>query len=139
MATVIRPELSTKNKYYIDKHRHYELKYFCLQYPMWKRTYSAMTELSSSALSPDRVSSTNSPTDLTAKCAMRRAYYGDKIRLIEKVAMETDEYLYKYLIKSVTEGVTYTYLSTKLRIPCSRSTFYDRYRKFFWLLSQIKD
>lgn len=33
MATVIRPEISPKNKYWISKHRHYELKHFCLQYP----------------------------------------------------------------------------------------------------------
>lgn len=32
MATKIRPVLSEKNKYYIDKHRYYELKHFCLQY-----------------------------------------------------------------------------------------------------------
>ncbi len=39
MATVLRSELSPKNKYYIDKHRYYELKHFCLQYPEWKQTY----------------------------------------------------------------------------------------------------
>ena len=38
MATVLRSELSPKNKYYIDKHRYYELKHFCLQYPEWKQT-----------------------------------------------------------------------------------------------------
>lgn len=34
MSTLIRPEVSEKNKYWIDKHRHYELKHFCLQYPL---------------------------------------------------------------------------------------------------------
>lgn len=29
-------ELSEKNPYYISKHRYYELKHFCLQYPEWK-------------------------------------------------------------------------------------------------------
>ena len=27
--------LSKKNKYYISKHRYYELKHFCLQYNEW--------------------------------------------------------------------------------------------------------
>lgn len=28
MSTTIRPELSEKNQYWIDKHRYYELKHF---------------------------------------------------------------------------------------------------------------
>lgn len=40
MSTVIRAELSHKSKYHIDKHRYYELKHFCLQYPNWKKSYA---------------------------------------------------------------------------------------------------
>ena len=40
MATVIRAELSKNNKYWISKHRYYELKHFCLQYPEWQKEYS---------------------------------------------------------------------------------------------------
>lgn len=29
-------ELSERNPYYISKHRYYELKHFCLQYPEWE-------------------------------------------------------------------------------------------------------
>ena len=36
-----RPELSKKNKYYISKHRYYELKHFCLQYPEWVEKYKS--------------------------------------------------------------------------------------------------
>lgn len=32
MATTIRPEVSKKSKYWIERHRYYELKHFCLQY-----------------------------------------------------------------------------------------------------------
>ena len=39
MSTVIRPEISKKNLYWIPKHRYYELKHFCLQYPEWKKNY----------------------------------------------------------------------------------------------------
>lgn len=31
MSTTIRPELSEKNQYWLDKHRYYELKHFCLK------------------------------------------------------------------------------------------------------------
>ena len=37
MATNIRPELSKKNPYYIDRKRFFELKYLCLQYPDIKK------------------------------------------------------------------------------------------------------
>lgn len=37
MSTTIRPEVSEKNQYWIEKHRYYELKHFCLQY---KELYS---------------------------------------------------------------------------------------------------
>lgn len=43
MATTIRPELSEKNPYWIEKHRYYELKHFCLQYPIWQKQYSLDT------------------------------------------------------------------------------------------------
>ena len=39
MSTVIRNEISKKNKWYIGKHRYLELKHFCLQYPEWKEEY----------------------------------------------------------------------------------------------------
>jgi len=46
MGTTIKPELPDKNKHYIEKHRYYELKHFCLQYQAWKRAYAALDGLS---------------------------------------------------------------------------------------------
>lgn len=45
MGTNIRPELSNKSPYWIERHRYYELKHFCLQYPIWKRAYAALGNL----------------------------------------------------------------------------------------------
>ena len=42
MGTTLRAELSEKNPYWIEKHRYYELKHFCLQYPIWKKAYAAL-------------------------------------------------------------------------------------------------
>lgn len=139
MTTLIRPELSTKNKYWIDKLRYYELKYFCLQYSTFKKTYAAINELSASSFMLDRIPSSNIPGDLTSKCAMKKAYYADKIHAIEQAAMDADEDLYMYILKAVTEGLSYTYLKTNLDIPCSKDTYYDRYRRFFWLLNGLRD
>ena len=125
MSTIIRPEISRKNKYWINKHRHYELKHFCLQYPEWKRAYYSSPSISSSMSNdPSRSSSYGDPT---ARHAMRKIHY------------IADKDLHNYILKGVTEGLSYTYLRTKLGIPCSRDMYYDRYRKFFWLLDNARD
>ena len=139
MATVIRPEISPKNKYWISKHRHYELKHFCLQYPTWKKMYCNIVELGSSITSLEKVSGGSIHSDITSKCAIEKVHYSEKIKLIEKTAKEADPDLWHYILKAVTEGLSYTYLQTKLNIPCSRDTYYDRYRRFFWLLSEARN
>lgn len=138
MATVIRPEISEKNRYWIDKHRHYELKHFCLQYPNWKRAYAEQNTPSVSSSLRERHSSAT-PGDPTAKSAMRKAYYLERIKLIESAAMAADQDLYTYILKGVTEELSYTYLKSKLDIPCGRDMYYDRYRRFFWLLSEARN
>lgn len=138
MATVIRAEISEKNKYYIDKHRHYELKHFCLQYNSWKKAYATCSEAVIFASRYDQVPSSGHTTDLTAKYAIKKAEYAAKIKLIDRIAREADEFLYPYLLKAVTEELSYTYLKAKLDIPCGRDMYYDRYRKFFWLLSEAR-
>jgi hypothetical protein len=139
MATVIRPEISEKNKYWIDKHRHYELKHFCLQYPEWKKAYAEFSDVSIPLSMMERIPTSNIPGDPTAKRALMRTYYSEKIKLIEKIALETDIYLHNYILKAVTEGLSFTYLKTRLDIPCGKDMYYDRYRRFFWLLSKARD
>ena len=139
MSTLIRPVISEKSKYYIDKHRYYELKHFCLQYNEWKKAYSSCCEAVIFASKFDRMPSSNLPGDITAKYAIRRAQYGDRIKMIEKAAKDADDFLYPYILRAVTEGLSYTYLKARLDMPCGRDMYYDRYRKFFWLLSELRD
>lgn len=115
MATVIRAELSKNNKYWISKHRYYELKHFCLQYPEWQKEHS------------------------TTKRELTKNHCLELITLIEETAREADQYLYDYIIKGVAEGRSYTYLKTVLGIPCGKDMYYDRYRKFFWLLNESRE
>lgn len=139
MATVIRAKISQKNKYYIDKHRYYELKHFCLQYNEWKKAYALCNESIIFTSNMENIPSNNTPSDLTAKYAIKRASYGKRIKLIEDMAKQSDEFLYPYILKAVTEGLSFTYLKSRLEMPCSRDTYYDRYRRFFWLLSQERN
>lgn len=139
MATVIRPELSEKNEHWVEKHRYYELKHFCLQYPIWKKEYAALNGLSKrpSELVPIKVP--NSIGDPTAKCAEAKSYYSDRIKMVESVAHETDADLSSYILKAVTESISYEHLKTRLDIPCSRDTYYKLYRRFFWLLNDARN
>lgn len=139
MTTVIRAQLSEKNKYYIDKHRYYELKHFCLQYSEWKKACADCCEAAIFASKYDVLPPDCMPSDLTAKYAVKRAQYSERIRMIEDIARKTDDFLCTYILKAVTEGLSYPYLKTRLNIPCGRDMYYDRYRKFFWLLSKARD
>lgn len=137
MGTVVRPEVSRKNRYWIDKHRHYELKHFCLQYPEWKKAYHSSPNISSSTTGVSH--RTNVHSDPTAKQVIRRTRYLERIEMIERAAKDADEELHNYILKAVTEGLSYTYLKSQLQIPCSKDLYYDRYRRFFWLLDESRD
>lgn len=139
MATKIRAEISEKNKYWISKHRHYELKHFCLQYPDWKKAYASYNDSNIPLSAIDRSPTGNLPGDPTAVRAVMKAYYQERMRLIESVAIAADRYLHEYILKAVTEELSYTYLKTKLNIPCGKDMYYDRYRRFFWLLNKARE
>ena len=135
----MRPELSKKNKYWIEKNRYYELKYFCLQYPLWKNEYEMLDGYYGRPIGAEVYSRLNSVPDPTGKAAQIRSLYFENMRIVEKTALEADPYLANYILKGVTEGYSYPYLKTRLEIPCSRDTYYDRYRRFFWLLDQVRN
>lgn len=139
MATNVRAEVSIKNKYHITKHRHYELKHYCLQYPTWKKAYLDCLDNDIPMSMIAGVQDPGGVYDPTSTRAVTRAYYSNKMQTIEQTAKDADKYLWQYILKAVTEGLSYTYLKTKLDIPCGKDMYYDRYRRFFWLLSEIRD
>lgn len=135
-SQMVTKELSQKNRYWISKHRQYELKHFCLQYHTWKQEYAALSYISTSVSARARTS--NTPSDPTGNLVTKRAYYKDRIDLIEKAAAETDAVLGAYILKAVTEGLSYSALKSRFKIPCGRDTYYACYRRFFWLLSNSR-
>lgn len=132
----LKPELSGKSKYWISKHRYYELKHFCLQYPDWKRLYNNLgLETGAHKLDSSRGSDVSDPT---ANFGQMRADLSSAIQLISQTATEAAPDLDTFLLKAVTEGVPFTQLQTIYGIPCSKDLFYKAYRKFFWLLNSKK-
>ena len=118
MATEIRPELSEKNPYWIGKHRYYELKHFCLQYPIWKKAYNALLGLSSRPNDLDIfVKSGQVRSDPTARCAESRVSFAKRMELVEQAAIGTDGDLYPYILRGVTEGLSYNALKMQYTSP----------------------
>jgi hypothetical protein len=103
---------------------------------MWKQEYTELSYISTSVAV--RTGSSNNPSDPTGNLAVKRSYYKDRIELIEKIAAETDTALGSYILKAVTEGLSYNHLKSRLKIPCGRDTYYACYRRFFWLLSNAR-
>lgn len=136
MSTVIRSEISKNNPYYISKHRYYELKHFCLQYKDFKRIYNDLCEKI-----PGGIVLQNGLTNdfkINKKLYIREKYL-NKINLIEECSQLTDEILGPYILKGVTENLTYSYFKMNSNIPCCRDIYYEHYRKFFFILSHKKD
>ncbi len=138
MSTNIRPELSERNPYWINKHRYYELKHFCLQYRFWKKALASLDGFGKNASLFVRLAGSDEVADPTARCAEARAFYSGKIDMLEKIAEETDRELGKYILTGVTEGIPYDRLKAKLDIPCGKELYYNLYRRFFWLLSKAR-
>lgn len=136
MSTTIRPELSERSKYWIEKHRYYELKHFCLQYPLWRKAYSGLSSVSTVRYDITGSVKTNVINKPVETCAELGIFYLDRMDLVERTAKETDPILSDYILKAVTNGVSYDYLKARLEIPCCKDTYYDLYRRFFWILDK---
>lgn len=136
MSTLIRPELSETNRYWIEKHRYYELKHFCLQYPLWRHAYNSLIDYPGSWPQLVPPCKTNVVSDPVTKHVDERLYYADRMKMVEQVAKETDEELSCYILEAITEGISYDHLKARTGIQCCKDVYYDLYRRFFWLLSK---
>ena len=136
MSTTIRPDISKDNEYWIEKHRYYELKHFCMQYPIWKRLYLSSDGLTTQSFDHRRTSYPKSPTEWNV---FKRLYFLDRMRLVENVAKETDEKYGTYILQAVIDGRSYDALQTVWDLPISRNEYYQLYRRFFYILDRHRN
>lgn len=137
MSTVIRPEVSKKNPYHISRHRYYELKHFCLQYPEWSNAWLYLNQFDGVARTKiNEIRNTNSHSEMIANLAINRILLEQRMNLIKETAENASDEICDYIFKAVTEGKSFDYLKTMLDIPCGKDFYYTRYRRFFWLLSK---
>lgn len=134
---MVRSELSKKNKYWIEKHRFLELRHFCRQYNHWKAIVRIIDGYSTSPEYAQIRSKIHG--DPTAKAAVLRAKYSDRMTLLEDVAKKTDPVIGNYILEAVSEGISYDHLNARKQIPCGKDVYYDLYRKFFYLLDNARN
>ena len=117
----------------ISLSRYRELYYFCQQYREKKdalqRCYNIKSEPASSMpKNPKMLTDSGKQHNDKAKKLSR------DIHLIEKTAQEAVGELFPFLLKNVTEDISYEHMG----VPCGRRQFYFMRRKFFCLLNQKK-
>lgn len=120
------------DKYGISKHRYRELYNFCLQYKEFIREKNSCYSLDSKNL--DGMPRGGGVSDTTANKAERAYKLSKNIELIEQTAIESSGDLYQWMLKAVSEDLTWY----DLQPPCGRNEFNLTRRKFFFLLSLKK-
>lgn len=133
-----KPDISTKNPYYISKERYYELKHFCLQYPEWKRRYKDISYYGKDRSIREKIPSgvISNPVERVLEELL---YFRERMRIIEDAAERTDDILGRRILEAVTENLSYDTLNAREIVPCCRDIWYDMYRRFFYLLSQSRN
>lgn len=135
----MRPELSMKNEFRIEKHRYYELKHFCLQYPIWKKSYNSLNGLSKKQTDPNIFRHSNNISNPTERIGIAMASYSKKMNMVTETAEKVDKIIAPYLVRGVTQGESYDAMRTRIGVPCCRDTYYELYRQFFYELNRVRD
>lgn len=132
---------SARNKswedYGISRNRYNELKAFCLQYDEKKSKISRLKAQGGNDGQP-RGNHTGKPTE---EMAIRNVTYQKDCEMIEQAAIEASDDIYPYIIKSVTNDLSYHFVEydEKLgRIPVGKTDFYAIRRLFYHKLDKKK-
>ena len=123
--------------YGISKNRYKELKAFCMQYDEKK----SKIKYGISAIQNDGQPKGHSTGSQTEDQAIENDVYRRDCAMIEVAAVMANPEIWKYILKSVTMGLTYElveYDEEMGRIPVGKTDFYG-YRKLFYnYLNKIK-
>ncbi len=117
--------ISSRNPYKLEKHRYLELRHFCLQYPSFKEAMKCVNY---------HAKDTDEWSDISGETASLLSDLSHAVSLIESSAKNADKVLAPYILLSATKDISYSCLASKYEIPAGPDMFYDRLRKFYFLL-----
>lgn len=127
----------TWEDYGISKNRYAELKAFCLQYGEKK----SKIKYGISAAQYDGQPKAHSTGSQTERQAMDNVIYMKDCAMIEEAAIRTNSEIWRYIIKSVTLGLSYEFIeydNEQGKIPMCRRDFYGTRKKFYAILNEMK-
>lgn len=127
--------LSDKNEFYLPKEELLTALHFSLQYPNWVQELRTEPDTSKAITYDGEKVQTSGGYDAAAETAMRRYTLEKKKKLVEDTAREAAPEICEYLLLGVAYGWTFWQLQGK-GMPCSSTMYYERRRKFYWLLAQ---
>lgn len=108
-----RAQLSAKNPCHIPKHRYYELKHFCLQYPDWKKALVLLDGWNTEPRGIPGIIKGRPPESPTERQAIARLYYSGQIAIVDRCIEKLDPTLAPFILKGVTEGIGFEKLQRK--------------------------
>lgn len=123
-------------KYKLSRFEYGYAKWFALKYSEWLEQYNSLKD-SVKAISYDQTGhGKGSISDKTQDFATKRAELRDKMLKVEHCAFDAGGDIGEYILKSVIyEDQTFEDMKAQ-GMPCERTFFYERRRKFYWLLSK---
>ena len=123
-------------KYKLSRCEFRYAKAYALKYPEWLDKYNSLKD-SVKAINYDQTGfGKGAISDKTQDFATKRAEIRDKMLKIEHCAFDAGGDIGEYILKSVIyEDQTFEDMKA-LGMPCERTMFYERRRKFYYLLSQ---
>lgn len=135
----VRNELSKKNPYWIERCRYLELKYFCLQFPIWQQALASLDGLNRRPIDLALFDKGTGHSNPTERCAAARAFYKDRITMVIDAAKETSTEMWTWIVQGVTENLSYDTLRISRGLPCCKDVYYDLYHKFFYVLNKKRN
>ena len=127
----------TWDDYGISRNRYKELQAFCLQYDEKKSKINRGVN----AVANDGMPKGNFKKNTLEMNAIRNVIYQRDCEMIEQAAVAASSEIYPYIIKSVTNDLSFPYIEydEKLgRIPAGKTEFYGYRRLFYHYLDLIK-
>lgn len=155
MSTVIRTELSKKNKYYIPKERYLELRHFVNQFHSWHKELNSINMI---ANKHERIGKNDTlDTSAIERLAIKSYELSSKMAKVYtaiKLAFDFSETAKHYhngflsmdiidtdgiepFTTTVINGLSYD--NSEMVYWMSRTRYYELYRKFFYELDKIRD
>ena len=127
--------LSEKNEFYLPKEEFLTVLHFSLQYPNWVQELRTEPDTSNAITYDEERVQTSGGYAACSETAMRRYALAKKKQLVEDTVREVAPEIYEYLLLGVAYGWTFWQLKQQ-GIECEEAMYYERRRKFYYILAQ---